>query len=31
VHLRTIARNELALARQRTGSTAAYYNAPENR
>jgi acyl-CoA dehydrogenase len=31
VHLRTIARHELSLARKRTGSTAPYYNAPRNR
>jgi acyl-CoA dehydrogenase len=31
VHLRTIARHELSLARKRTGSTAAYYYTPENR
>jgi len=31
VHLRTIARHELGLARKRTGSTAAYYNPPRSR
>jgi len=31
VHLRTIARHELGLARKRLGSTAAYYNAPATR
>jgi acyl-CoA dehydrogenase len=30
VHLRVIARNELGMARKRTGSTAAYYTAPRN-
>jgi acyl-CoA dehydrogenase len=31
VHLRMIARNELGLARKRTGSTAPYYNPPRSR
>jgi len=31
VHLRTVARHELGLAKQRTGSTAAYYRAPQER
>jgi acyl-CoA dehydrogenase len=31
VHLRVIARNELGLARKRTGSTAAYYTPPASR
>ena len=31
VHLRTVARHELGLAKQRMGSTAAYYRAPQER